>query len=293
MAYGTAIARGVLGDPSAQARGRRTDDWNRKEPREKPMKDVPLRKWPSHSAAVSDMKEKLKEKKKEWSDETDPDLKAQYKQEWRNGFDAYETTKAQLQQMRNAYHQQWLQAVEEMENVPENVQRSRKGSGLGNMLDRNDKYITGSQIYKDLRDNSVKLDSWKVGAEAPNFRAWQQSTKEASTTQDGYDQYTINQDEGGDLGYLAPGATSLDQMPLMIYPGSYHFYQQSYAESNGDTSATQGFAEAGGNTEFENKTTELDPQADPLLTNQNPPERANGGTVGKRYKFDINGDLID
>lgn len=293
MAYGTAIARGVLGDPSAQARGKRTAGFNRKEPREKPMKDVPLRKWDSHSKALDEMKNKLKEHKKKWMDEPDPDLKATYKQEWRNGFDAYETTKAQLQQMRNAYHQQWLQSVEEMENVPENVQRSRRGSGLGNMLDRNDKYITGSQIYKDLRDNSVKLDSWEVGQEAPNFRSWKQSPVYGEKTADGYGQFTLNQDKGGDLGYLEPGASSLDQMPLMIYPGRYHFYQQSYAETNGDTSPTQGYSELGGNTEFENKTTELNPQADPILTNQNLPEKANGGTVGKRYKFDINGDLID
>jgi len=282
------MARGVLGDPSAQARGRRTAGFERKERRQDSMRDVPLRKWKSHRKALNDMKDALRELRAEWR-AAEPGLeKDRLKQRWKDGFDEYETTKAQLQQMRNAYQQNWEKSVEEMNDPTSDVSRSKK-----RRFDPRDKYITGSELYRELRDTSITLNQWEPGLGAPKFTHIVQNLKEGETVGD-TEQYTI------DNSTESTEALSLDQMPIMLAPQEYKFYQQSYAQTDADVDPDGDIIMAeeqgGGQTEFEGRrkfTQEDVPERQVNTTLQDPPKLEEGGSVTTEYKFDINGDPIE
>ena len=296
MSLSSTMARGVLGDPSAQARGRRTAGFERKERRQDSMRDVPLRKWRSHRKALNDMKDSLRELRAEWRS-TDPGPeKDRLKQRWKDGFDEYETTKAQLQQMRNVYQQQWEKAVEEMNDPTSDVSRSKK-----RRFDRRDKYITGSELYSELRRTSIKLNQWEPGLGAPKFTHIVQNIKEGETVGD-TEQYTI------DSSTESTNAVSLDQMPIMLAPQEYKFYQQSYAQTDADIDPSGNIIMAeqqgGGQTEFEDRRKVVQgavPGVQVNTTVQEPPKAVDaynkifeeGGAATTKYKFDINGDPIE
>ena len=126
MAYGTFQSRGVLGDPSAQARGARAQKVEsargRKERKadrqkeEKPMRDVPLRKWKDHKNVLKDMDQQLKKAKREWvkMDKNDPERQTKI-DAWRDGLESRQETAAQFQLQRNVAQQAFEAAVEEFQ----------------------------------------------------------------------------------------------------------------------------------------------------------------------------------
>ena len=170
MAYGTFQSRGVLGDPSAQARGARAEKVEgargRKERKadrqkeEKPMKDVPLRKWKDHKKVLKDMDKQLREAKKKWvgMDKNDPKRQAAI-DAWRDGLQSRQETAAQFQLQRNVAQQAFEAAVEEMEGLEgSDVYAGEKG-GLFNR-----KYSTAAEEYRQLRNGgNIELGDWKVG----------------------------------------------------------------------------------------------------------------------------------
>ena len=170
MAYGTFQSRGVLGDPSAQARGARAlkveGARGRKERKadrqkeEKPMRDVPLRKWKDHKKVLKDMDKQLREAKKKWvgMDKNDPKRQAAI-DAWRDGLESRQETAAQFQLQRNVAQQAFEAAVEEMEGLEgSDVYAGEKG-GLFNR-----KYSTAAEEYRQLRGGgNIELGDWKVG----------------------------------------------------------------------------------------------------------------------------------
>ena len=251
MAYGTQISRGVLGDPSSQARGRRTPEMTKeqKERRErkekkkeqKPPKDVPLRKWKSHRKALGGMKDSLKDLKKQIRDADDPTEKAKLQMRWEAGFDEYDVTKKQLQQVRNEYQASWESQVELMEEDVDDVQRTDKRRFLN-------KYTDGVDTYNDLRENSISLDSWEPGTGAPKFNWLEQDLNEGETVTraDGSEvkQWTFKNPRLGE-------PMTLDKIPTVIDPKGFKFYEQSFTSSDGKV-------EVGGMTEFDEP---MDPEA--------------------------------
>jgi len=246
MAYGTQISRGVLGDPSSQARGRRTPEMTKeqrerkeKKKEQKPPKDVPLRKWKSHRKALGGMKDSLKDLKKQIRDADDPTEKAKLQMRWEAGFDEYDVTKKQLQQVRNEYQASWESQVELMEEDVDGVQRTDKRRFLN-------RYTDGVDTYNDLRENSISLDSWEPGTGAPKFNWLEQQLNEGETvnTADGkVEQWTFKNPRLGE-------PMTLDKIPTVIDPKAFKFYEQSFTSSDGKV-------EIGGMTEF-------DPQAPPV-----------------------------
>ena len=243
MAYGTQISRGVLGDPSSQARGRRTpkmteEQKERRERKEKkkeqkPPKDVPLRKWKSHRKALGDMKDSLKDLKKQIRDADDPTKKDKLQMRWEAGFDEYDVTKKQLQQVRNEYQASWEEQVGIMEQEDEDIQRTEKRRLLK-------RYTDGVDTYQDFRDNSISLDDWEPGKGAPKFSWLELDLNEGETvnTADGpVEQWTFNNPRLGE-------PTTLDKMPTVINPKQFKFYEQSFTSSDGKV-------EEGGMTEFD------------------------------------------
>tara|TARA_R100000406_G_scaffold76905_2_gene57488 strand:+ start:457 stop:1413 length:957 start_codon:yes stop_codon:yes gene_type:complete len=238
MAYGSTISRGVLGDPSAQARGRRLgvtdeDRKEKKQKKQKPPKDVPLRKWKSHRKALGDMKDSLKDLKKQIRDADDPTEKAKLQMRWEAGFDEYDVTKKQLQQVRNEYQASWESQVELMEEDVDGVQRTDKRRFLN-------RYTDGVDTYNDLRENSISLDSWEPGTGAPKFNWLEQQLNEGETvnTADGkVEQWTFKNPRLGE-------PMTLDKIPTVIDPKAFKFYEQSFTSSDGKV-------EIGGMTEFD------------------------------------------
>ena len=240
------MSRGVLGDPSAQARGRRlgVTDEDRKEKKEKkakPPKDVPLRKWKSHKKALGSMKDGLKDLKKKIREEPDPTEKAKLQNQWEAGFDEYDTTKKQLQQVRNSYQASWEDQVALMEEDGGDIHRTSKRRFLK-------KYTDGVDTYQDLRDNSISLDSWEPGKGAPKFSWLEQQLNEGETAigPDGnpIEQWTFKNPRLGE-------PMTLDKIPTAINPEGFKFYEQSYSATDGNVDG-----EVGGMTEF-------NPPADP------------------------------
>lgn len=267
MAYGTQMSRGVLGDPSSQARGRRTPEMTKeqrerkeKKKEQKPPKDVPLRKWKSHRNALGDMKDGLKDLKKKIREEDDPTEKAKLQNQWEAGFDEYDTTKKQLQQVRNSYQASWEEQVGIMEEEDVDVQRTDKRRFLK-------RYTDGVDTYKDLRENSISLDSWEPGKGAPKFSWLEQQLNEGETATraDGskVDQWTFDNPRLGE-------PMTLDKIPTVIDPSGFKFYEQSYTATDGDFGA-----EVGGMTEFNPKASP-EPGANRSERNQEMIERLEG-----------------
>jgi len=271
MAYGSTISRGVLGDPSSQARGQRlglTDEDRRekKEKKAKPPKDVPLRKWKSHSKALSGMKDSLKDLKKKIRDTDDPTEKAKLQSQWESGFDEYDTTKKQLQQVRNSYQSSWEDQVSLMEEEGGDVQRTDKRRFLK-------RYTDGVDTYKDLRDNSISLDSWEPGQGAPKFSWLEQQINqgETATRADGsqVEQWTFDNPRLGE-------PMTLDKIPTVIDPEGFKFYEQSYTATDGNFGA-----EVGGMTEFDPAE---DPQAQRSEQTQDMLNMLKGTASGADYQ---------
>lgn len=246
MSYGSTISRGVLGDPSAQARGRRTPEMTEEQraqrerkKKQRPPKDVPLRKWKSHSRALGTMKDSLRDLKKEIRAEDDPLAKAQLISKWEAGFDEYDVTKKQLQQVRNEYQASWESQVELMEEDVDGVQRTDKRRFLK-------RYTDGVDTYRDFREGSILLDSWEPGGGAPKFNWLEQQLNKGETvnTADGdVEQWTFKNPRLGE-------PMTLDKIPTVIDPKGFKFYEQSFTSSDGKV-------EEGGMTEF-------DPPAPPV-----------------------------
>ena len=309
MAYGTQISRGVLGDPSSQARGRRTPEMTKeqrerkeKKKEQKPPKDVPLRKWKSHRKALGDMKDSLKDLKKQIRDADDPKEKNELRMRWEAGFDEYDVTKKQLQEVRNQYQASWQEQVGVMEEDIDDVQRTDKRRLLK-------RYTDGVDTYRDFREESIELESWEPGLGAPMFNWLQQDLNKGETVTRGdgseVKQWTFNAPKRGQ-------ATTLDKMPTVIDPKGYKFYEQSFTSFDGKV-------EEGGMTEFippletpfneeeisdrvekgvEVTTPELGSTmprkgglqgAPGLLTN----EAKDGMSTAKRKKYDIDGNRIE
>ena len=111
------------------------------------------------------------------------------------------------------------------------------------------KYTDGVDTYKDLRDNSISLDSWEPGQGSPKFSWLEQQINEGETAvrADGseVEQWTFKNPRLGE-------PMTLDKIPTVIDPQGFKFYEQSYTATDGDFGA-----EVGGMTEF-------DPQAPPV-----------------------------
>ena len=234
MAYGTTISRGIIGDPSAQARGKRLgfDPKKQKAKEEKkkakPPKDVPLRKWDDHQKIMKDMAKKLKEAKKEWRNEDDPKRKAELKEIWRKGNESYNEVSNTLQNMRNNYQSSWEDHVSDLqEKQGSDIYATEEGGFF------NRKYPTAAENYRNLRGggNMSLADSWQVG-QTPVFDFATQDVQ--------YDDPAFVGDEKIDQWEVTGSTRSkapmpLDAIPMVIDPSAFKFGDQSYADTAGAT----------------------------------------------------------
>ena len=266
MAYGTFQSRGVLGDPSAQARGARAEKVEgargRKERKadrqkeEKPMKDVPLRKWKDHKNVLKDMDKQLKEAKKKWvkMDKNDPARQTAI-DEWRDGLQSRQETAAQFQLQRNVAQQAFEAAVEEMEGLEgSDVYAGEKG-GLFNR-----KYSTAAEEYRQLRGGgNIELGDWKIGQD-PVFNTRAQKVDYDSPAVQMNPDGTPKADADGNLipvldangnpvvqyelgGYDTPQPNvTLDQSQYYMGTQNFKFSGRSFADVQGKTTTFEGGA---------------------------------------------------
>lgn len=238
MAYGTTISRGIIGDPSAQARGRRMGvdedalnarkEEKAKNKKAKEPKDVPLRKWGDHQKIMKDMAKKLKAAKKEWRDEDDPTRKAELKEIWRRGNESYNEVSNTLQNMRNNYQNSWEDYVSDLqEKQGSDIYATEEGGFF------NRKYPTAAENYRNLRGggNMTLADSWQVG-QTPVFDFNTQDVQHDNPAVVGdeiIDQWEVT----GMTRSQAP--RPLDSIPMVIDPSGFKFGDQSYADTSGAT----------------------------------------------------------
>lgn len=266
MAYGTVQSRGVLGDPSAQARGARAEKVEgargRKERKadrqkeEKPMRDVPLRKWKDHKNVLKDMDKELKKAKKEWvkMDKNDPERQAKI-DAWRDGLQSRQETAAQFQLQRNVAQQAFEAAVEEMEGLEgSDVYAGEKG-GLFNR-----KYSTAAEEYRQLRGGgNIELGDWKIGQD-PVFNTRAQRVDYGSPALQMNPDGTPKADADGNLipaldangnpivqyelgGYDEPQrGVTLDQSQYYMGTQNFKFSGRSFADVQGKTTTFKGDA---------------------------------------------------
>lgn len=232
MAYGSTISRGIIGDPSAQARGKRLgfDPKKEKEKKQKTKepKDVPLRKWDDHQKIMKDMAKKLKEAKKAWREEDDPTRKAELKEIWRRGNESYTEVSNTLQNMRNNYQSSWEEHVADLqEKQGSDIYKTEEGGFF------NRKYPTAAENYRNLRGggNMSLADSWQVG-ETPTFNFATQKVDyddPAFVGEEKIDQWEVTGIE------MSKAPMPLDAIPMVIDPSAFKFGDQSYADTAGAT----------------------------------------------------------
>lgn len=236
MPYGTTISRGIIGDPSAQARGRRlgVDEDKLKAKKEKrakkvkPPKDVPLRKWDDHQTIMKDMAKKLKTAKKEWRNEDNPTRKAELKEIWRKGNESYNEVSNTLQNMRNNYQSSWEDHVSDLQEKQGSDTYATEEGGFFNR-----KYPTAAENYRNLRGggNMSLADSWQVG-QTPVFDFATQDVQHddpAFVGDERIDQWEVT----GTTRSQSP--MPLDSIPMVIDPSAFKFGDQSYADTSGAT----------------------------------------------------------
>lgn len=262
MAYGTSQARGIIGDPSAQARGRRafTEQQSRqaeenlakrredrqKSQKEKPMQDVPLRKWKDHKNVLKDMAKELKLAKKQWLNMPEGDARNAAIDAWRDGMGAYQETSATLQQQRNVAQQNWENAVEEMQGLEGS---DVYGGEVGGMF--NKKYSTAAEEYRRLRNGgNIELGEWNIG-DPPVFKTRAQKINAADQPVDAEGNVLLDangkpvqQYELEGFGDFTEG--TLDQSPYLLGTSQYKFAGKSYADSAGVTAFNMGDARSKG-----------------------------------------------
>lgn len=283
MAYGTSISRGVLGDPSAQARGKRAGtvegasglkEWreDRKEKKaNKPPKDIPLRKWPDHKKALDEMEQKLKDSKKSWLMMPRGDERDAAKDAWRNSMHQFNETAVQFQNIRNQAHASWEAQVDELAGLEgSDVYGGEKGRGAMRNSNRwNKSYPTMAEEYRNLRGGgNISLDDWDpLSGNPPNFKYKVQSvvtddqpvdpnTGEVLTDANGepITQYTTNTIDGG--------SGPLDSSAYATGAMQFKFFPKSFTDSQGRTIDEDAIAEANNGVVSQAAIKEAGPTAD-------------------------------
>lgn len=250
MAYGTVQSRGVLGDPSAQARGQRTPKTEgakgmKQRREEKPMKDVPLRKWKDHKNTLQAMDKQLKEAKKKWMkmDKNDP-LRQQEIDKWRDGLQSRQETAAQFQIQRNVAQQAFEASVEEMKGLEgSDVYAGEKG-GLFNK-----KYSTAAEEYRQLRNGgNIELGDWELGKD-PVFNTRAQKINSAPQPEKNPDGSPKLDENGQPIvqyeldGYDQPQTNvTLDASNWYMGTQNFKFTGRSFADIHGKTTEFEGTA---------------------------------------------------
>lgn len=256
MAYGRTMARGVIGETSPQAKGKRLGASPGSTPE---MQDVSLSKWPDHEKVLSDMAQKLAEAKDAYLNESDPTNAEALKRAWKKGLDSYKDVSAQLQAQRNIAQAQFQEAVKEI------------NSGMFEG-DSSLEYSKAAEYYRQLRSGgNIELSSsWEIG-EDPIFNTRAQKTVALAGVPGNY---SIEgwQDMQTDV--------TLDASNYYLKTGDFKFFGSGHSATDGVTTPAVTEPEAAV-IETPTATTAVEETT----------ENAVGGVTGRK-KYDIDGNRI-